>query len=816
METEFCGFTLTPSFASRRSGIEESIEWNEYVANAFGVEAWHKEMQAVCCCRPTWADTGKCIWHADIDEKPVDALLETQGPPGERVDGALLNDVFLEAGYGQDISFAGRTLVGVDFTNTNLVKVDFSDAALRWVNLFGVYMREANFRGAEFFFVNISNTPGLNRADLSEITFRNGVISNVEFDKSDLSKARFEGTPFVDSSFSEADLSDAVFRYTNLQSAEFSETDLSGAEFRDVDFTNATFSGTDFTDSTFNGVTFSEATLTGEDLSGLDLSGETFTRASLDEANLVGADLSGRMTDLTEANLHDADLTGADLSYADLSNADLSNANLSSVNFRQSNLTGVDFANADLSDADLSNADITDADFSSANLSGAALSRIKGFHEADFFAADFSQQRLRDFEFTSIPSDRRVEDGPRKKRTTLQRADFSGADLSGADFRCADLRGAVFVRANCRYADFRRASVAGADFSNADLYRADCSSVNFHRAVFDGADCRYTDFSGSFLEAISLIETDLRSASFEDARIYRATFTACNMNAATKITESYLYDGSEDEHSIEPFEPHQSSVCEPDEGMVDSRTDDADGSGMYALNEHPEHLEKRAWVHEEIHRRLIKSGRVREAMSEKHYLKEQNVRTKRARVLARIARTEDRYLESLKQYGSFVNLGVMKWLLLFSAVPVYLVSLILLTAAGFALLHLLVGGLRNVGNAAFYTIDGLSVGAIIRIFAFSLVTILEGTYLVLKASIGEFIPLEPLEPLGTIFMQISGIDVLEPTGAAVTLVEAERAFGAVLLIPFILFLIQRAKLYIGSPLSEEGIGSGFFSWFLGR
>jgi hypothetical protein len=69
----------------------------------------------VCCWRPVWGDTGRCIWHADVAQKPTRQLEESVPEIGERLDGAIFRDVELSG----DDWLAGKTLTDSQFTNSS-------------------------------------------------------------------------------------------------------------------------------------------------------------------------------------------------------------------------------------------------------------------------------------------------------------------------------------------------------------------------------------------------------------------------------------------------------------------------------------------------------------------------------------------------------------------------------------------------------------------------------------------------------------------------------------------------------------------------
>jgi uncharacterized protein YjbI with pentapeptide repeats len=80
----------------------------------------------VCCWRETWNDTGRCIWHADVGQKPTPKLEAAAPDIGERLDGAIFRDVQLS----DEDWLEGRTLDGARFVNCNLEDADLTGADL--------------------------------------------------------------------------------------------------------------------------------------------------------------------------------------------------------------------------------------------------------------------------------------------------------------------------------------------------------------------------------------------------------------------------------------------------------------------------------------------------------------------------------------------------------------------------------------------------------------------------------------------------------------------------------------------------------------
>jgi uncharacterized protein YjbI with pentapeptide repeats len=681
------------------------------------------------------------------------ARFEERGSRTARVKSAPtpISAQFSGAAFEADATFEDAVVAGAAFfRDTSLAgRADFS----------GVRVGEwAHFHGARF----------RDFADFSDATFEMEVRfwdTNVFERRADFSGARFEGSTGFTGTFERgADFSDAVFEQ--------------GPVFRCVFEGDGDFSGTTFEDHL-------ELSFVDSDLSAVDFSRARFPRSV--DVNFPGSDVSN--FDVSPLKRH---LASATFDEADVSNADLSGCRLSGASFRRTVLRGVDFTNADVADADFTGADLTDAtvhlarnlnraDFSRANFRGLDLRAVR--MTADETTVDRSRE-----EFAVEPSDT-------LRRTTFEETDFSGADLHGTNFACGELSGAVFDGANCRFADFRNAT----------------------------------------LEDASFVETDLRSARFDGARIYRATFTDCDVDRSTTLSAVDLYDvadgtvaesgvvgriaralrgrdaadrAGDATHDVGDEMPN----CGDDRDEPDGT--DGDGRAAAAAGETPDderiarrdadrtRLEKQAWTHETIHRQLIRSGRYRRALTEKHYLREQDARIRRARLDGNWVR--------------IVELNAAKFVLLLGEVPLVLAAVVGLVALAFGGLYLAFGGLRDPATATVYTGVGLSALDVVRLFAYSLVTLLDGMYVIVKTPLDPLFPFELFEPTGAVLLEQLGVSTLEPVGAAVHVRAFERAVGAVLIVPFSWLAIKQLRIYFGSTTSEEGVESGFVSWFRGR
>ena len=174
------------------------------------------------------------------------------------------------------------------------------------------------------------------------------------------------------------------------------------------------------------------------------------------------------------ASLNYADLSYARLDYADLAAADLQFANLSYAEIQSVNLQDADLTGATIIDSFFEGF-LDRATFTGADLSHTAVPLCKAT-EADFSYANLSHAYFYGTDFTG--------------------ADFTGADLTYAYLQAADMSDTI-----CTDADFRFAFLYKADFTGATdapirgvqlsldpLDETIVGGANLHGANFSGAD----------------------------------------------------------------------------------------------------------------------------------------------------------------------------------------------------------------------------------------------------------------------------------------------------------------------------------------
>lgn len=190
-----CGFSLTPEDIRGKPSIP-----------ADDPEDWHKSIQAVSCWRKPWeeSENERCIWHADVENKPIDALSLEHEVSDSRLDGAILRGIEGTDGF----SLSGMVLRGADFSHTYLPDVDLSNC----------FLGDANFKEANLW-----------ASDLTNATLAGA----------DLSDTKLSGVKFIEANLVETNLTNADLKVSMLTNANLIESDLTNADLRSADLTNA-------------------------------------------------------------------------------------------------------------------------------------------------------------------------------------------------------------------------------------------------------------------------------------------------------------------------------------------------------------------------------------------------------------------------------------------------------------------------------------------------------------------------------------------------------------------------------------------------
>lgn len=162
----------------------------------------------ICCYRDVWKN-GLCVWHAKIDDKPIDELEKSRLDRHERLDGAILRSIDL----GDAISFEGCNL-----TDSDLSGSDFTGASLRNSSLVMAELTKTCLNNAD-----------LSGADLTLTSFEDSKLTSVSLNDATLTLSSLKRTDLTDANFVEATFNNAVLEQSNLTRTNFFGAELSNA-----------------------------------------------------------------------------------------------------------------------------------------------------------------------------------------------------------------------------------------------------------------------------------------------------------------------------------------------------------------------------------------------------------------------------------------------------------------------------------------------------------------------------------------------------------------------------------------------------------
>jgi hypothetical protein len=157
-----------------------------------------------------------------------------------------------------------------------------------------------------------------------------------------------------------------------------------------------------------------------------------------------------------------------------------------------------------------------------------------------------------------------------ERRAYLNRADLSGAYLSGADLNRAYLNRANLSDANLSGADLNRAYLSGAYLNRADLSGAYLNRADLSGADLSGADLSGANLSDAYLSGAYLSDANLSGAYLSDA--YRlhiggsmhplaatasgAVRIGCHVYQIERWLESYRAIGAREKYTPEQIEEY--------------------------------------------------------------------------------------------------------------------------------------------------------------------------------------------------------------------------------------------------------------------
>lgn len=231
-----CGFELEPDPTIKRSAVPDD---EKIIYRAIEPEQWYRTNNVSCCWRPVWNGTDRCIWHAEVDTKPIEYLITARS---DEPDSAVLDGAFLRTLRLSDrISFRNCRLYGADLSGAHLYDADLSGADLRYANLSQTVLSNVDLSSAELELANLSGT-----------VLGDASLSNADFSSTDLSDATLWGVDLSRETLEGSILSDVDLRNANLIDANLKGADLRGADLRSTDLRGANLQGAELADINMN------------------------------------------------------------------------------------------------------------------------------------------------------------------------------------------------------------------------------------------------------------------------------------------------------------------------------------------------------------------------------------------------------------------------------------------------------------------------------------------------------------------------------------------------------------------------------------
>jgi uncharacterized protein YjbI with pentapeptide repeats len=378
---EYCGHMLKREQKDIDSGLDVD-EWNEKMNNA------------VCIREPAYS--GRCVWHADTNEKTREELIAARLKPEdvpwetecvkEHLSGAILCDITLpKRGFFDKctlisaefrlVSFADVTFEHTNFERAKFVGADIRRTTFDNVNLVNAEFSDGKHRETKLLYTTEFHDTLLHSADLQNI-----ILSGTEFRGGSLFRAKFDSARLQDVVFSDVELRGAEFPHANLSKVnfhnannKFTESNFYRAEMEEVKFDGGSLPSAKFDSASLQDVVFSDVELRDAEFPHANLSRANFHNAKVTGANFYRAEMEE--AEFTRTTLKESNLTGADLH-----DAIFSGSTLKDVEFKPScALESLEHLNQTSNSADPLGASLEDAqledgtDLRGANLSGARL-----------------------------------------------------------------------------------------------------------------------------------------------------------------------------------------------------------------------------------------------------------------------------------------------------------------------------------------------------------------------------------------------------------------------------------------------------------
>lgn len=153
-----------------------------------------KECEYEKCHRDKWNNREYCIWHAKVENKPVDELIGSRQDQPEDLSGAYLSDITLE----DRITFYRCDLSESHIENVDLSGANFAGANMSNIEIMNSTLRDSYFRKADLSFSTIRQSD-CSESMFFKSSFRESNILHVDLSESNISGAILNGS-YIDHS----------------------------------------------------------------------------------------------------------------------------------------------------------------------------------------------------------------------------------------------------------------------------------------------------------------------------------------------------------------------------------------------------------------------------------------------------------------------------------------------------------------------------------------------------------------------------------------------------------------------------------------
>jgi uncharacterized protein YjbI with pentapeptide repeats len=221
-----CGFVLEPDDVKELRNIDVMSE----------LDIFNKSYHIATCIRPVCEslgdETDRCVWHMEVDNKPIDLLSRSIGDGSQCLDGAYLSKTDLK----DRVDFERCSIRLAEISDCDLSQARFFDCDMRWTHFTdGSDVEQTEYKDSILVHTEFTDI------ELEAAEFTNSHLGDARFNNCDIGVSDFTNSTLVRAEFTHSDLSGVKFINSDLAIAEFCDSDLSTAEFTECDLSDAKF-----------------------------------------------------------------------------------------------------------------------------------------------------------------------------------------------------------------------------------------------------------------------------------------------------------------------------------------------------------------------------------------------------------------------------------------------------------------------------------------------------------------------------------------------------------------------------------------------